>query len=298
MSDTQEGPMQPPLPPPQPMPPSQPGATAERRRGVKRIVIGSRVVGSVGPLMPLDPNVVAANPNKRHRRTKERWTGMVLEAKGPHTWLVEFDNGQRKEVASNVLSVVSANASLPPPGFSPRRIRLPRMPGERSQPQGNNGDDEGADPDQDEEEDRLPGGEGDEEGEGEDQEGEGQGQEGQGQGQQQPERVLSYSQKLANARATIAQMAGQTVSVTSGRYEELTWTIVPESSPVATLDERPSIGLRGLELQRLAKDVIFAKMFLHLCFPDLDDKLRKFNEAHRLENDKGGGAMNEVIHEG
>ncbi len=76
-----------------------------RTASQKRLAPNQRVSGAVG-------DFVEGGPTKRHWR--ERWFGHVLQAVGERRYLVRFDNGQEKELPSNVLKVESAAASIPP----------------------------------------------------------------------------------------------------------------------------------------------------------------------------------------
>jgi hypothetical protein len=71
----------------------------------KRLAPNQRVSGAVGEF-------IDTGPSKRRRR--ERWFGHVIEAVGERKYLVRFDNGQEKELPSNVLKVEDMVASLPP----------------------------------------------------------------------------------------------------------------------------------------------------------------------------------------
>ena len=76
-----------------------------RTAAQKRLAPHQRVSGAVGEF-------IEGGPSKRRRR--ERWFGHVIQAVGERRYLVRFDNGQEKELPSNVLKVESALASIPP----------------------------------------------------------------------------------------------------------------------------------------------------------------------------------------
>ena len=62
------------------------------RRGKNHIVVGCRVYGFFGDLLPVDPLWVVANPQKHRRRYHERLYGTVVDIAGDHKWLIHFDN--------------------------------------------------------------------------------------------------------------------------------------------------------------------------------------------------------------
>ena len=71
------------------------------------IIIGSRVEGPYGPLVP-NPD-----PNKK-RRVRSRVVGTVLKASAQHKWEVQFNfDGKVQECSSKCLKVVCAEAGVP-----------------------------------------------------------------------------------------------------------------------------------------------------------------------------------------
>jgi hypothetical protein len=71
----------------------------------KRLAPNQQVSGAVGEFIDTGPS---------KRRCRERWFGHVFEAVGERKYLVRFDNGQEKELPSNVLKVEDMVATLPP----------------------------------------------------------------------------------------------------------------------------------------------------------------------------------------
>jgi hypothetical protein len=82
----------------------------------KRLAVNQRVSGAVGEFYE-DPSA--------KRRQRQRWFGHVVRAVGEKRYLVRFDNGEEKELASSVLKVESMVASIPPDVLAPlpRNIR-------------------------------------------------------------------------------------------------------------------------------------------------------------------------------
>jgi len=76
-----------------------------RTAAQKRLAPHQRVSGAVG-------DFIEGGPSKRRR--PQRWFGHVIQAVGERRYMVRFDNGQEKELPSNVLKVESALASIPP----------------------------------------------------------------------------------------------------------------------------------------------------------------------------------------
>jgi len=76
-----------------------------RTAAQKRLTPHQRVSGAVG-------DFIEGGPSKRRR--PQRWFGHVIQAVGERRYMVRFDNGQEKELPSNVLKVESALASIPP----------------------------------------------------------------------------------------------------------------------------------------------------------------------------------------
>ncbi len=76
----------------------------------KRLAVNQRVSGAVGEFYE-DPSA--------KRRQRQRWFGHVVRAVGEKRYLVRFDNGEEKELASSVLKVESMVASIPPDVLPP-----------------------------------------------------------------------------------------------------------------------------------------------------------------------------------
>ena len=73
-----------------------------------RIGVGSRVIGSHGPLIP-NPN-----PNTK-RRIRQPVIGTVLRAAGPHTWDIQFDHDGKVKtgVSSRAVKLVPEGSGIP-----------------------------------------------------------------------------------------------------------------------------------------------------------------------------------------
>lgn len=73
-----------------------------------RICVGSRVIGSHGPLIP--------NPNPdTKRRIQQPVIGTVLRAAGPHTWDIQSDHDGKVKtgVSSRVVKLVPEGSRIP-----------------------------------------------------------------------------------------------------------------------------------------------------------------------------------------
>ena len=90
-------------------------------------------------------------------------------------------------------------------------------------------------------------------------------------------------QHLQAVRARIAGQPWQQVHLKKGR-EELVWTVVEGSDPMLPSQERSRIGLCGINLHHLPKDMCLALMFLHLTFPGYNHKLDKMITGITTEN--------------
>jgi hypothetical protein len=76
-------------------------------RQPKRITVGQRVSGSVGPLV--------SNPDSsKKRKVRTHLFGYIIEESGRKHYKVQFDDGQILAVASNSLRIERASANLPP----------------------------------------------------------------------------------------------------------------------------------------------------------------------------------------
>jgi len=93
------------------------------QRQPKRLLPGQRVSSSVGPFIP--------NPDPSKKcKLRSRLFGNVLEEAAHRKYKVQFDDGETRVVASNILRLEQASASLPP------SERLPPPP-PIGQPRGN-----------------------------------------------------------------------------------------------------------------------------------------------------------------
>ena len=73
----------------------------------KRLLPGQRVSSTVGPLIP--------NPDQsKKRKRRSRLYGNVIEEASNRKYKVQFDDGEIRVVASNILRIEKASASLPP----------------------------------------------------------------------------------------------------------------------------------------------------------------------------------------
>ncbi len=84
----------------------------------KRLVVGCRVSGSFGELIP-NPD-----PNKK-RCVCKRLVGNVLHAVGHGKYMVAFDNGETLECCSNRLRVERSSSSIPPDNPPQQAIARP-----------------------------------------------------------------------------------------------------------------------------------------------------------------------------
>ena len=73
----------------------------------KHLLPGQRVSSTVGPLIP--------NPDQsKKRKRRSRLYGNVIEEASNRKYKVQFDDGEIRVVASNILRIEKASASLPP----------------------------------------------------------------------------------------------------------------------------------------------------------------------------------------
>ena len=89
-----------------------------------RIIVGCHIY----PLIPLDLNTVAVNPNQYPRRSSEQLFGVVMHATGKHKWMVHFNNGTQHECTSNTYHYRCLFLS-PSHSFRPSIPHLPQQPG-------------------------------------------------------------------------------------------------------------------------------------------------------------------------
>ena len=76
-----------------------------RTASQKWLALNQRVSNVVGEF-------IKGGSTKLHQR--QRWFGHILRTTGERCYFVHFDNGKGKELPSNVLTVESSAASIPP----------------------------------------------------------------------------------------------------------------------------------------------------------------------------------------
>ncbi len=73
---------------------------------------------------------------------------------------------------------------------------------------------------------------------------------------------LNYHQRLAEARARVAQLIGhEEVMVANRGHDRIVWKVIPEHIE-EPLTERRYIGVKGIELNRLDREMKFSLLFL------------------------------------
>jgi hypothetical protein len=76
----------------------------------KRLAVNQHVSGAVGEFYE--------GPSAKWRR-RQRWFGHIVHAVGEKCYLVQFNNGEERELASSVLKVESMVAAIPPDALVP-----------------------------------------------------------------------------------------------------------------------------------------------------------------------------------
>jgi hypothetical protein len=225
-------------------------------RQPKRITVGQRISGSVGPLV--------SNPDSsKKRKVRTRLFGYIIEESGSKHCKVQFDDGQILAVALNSLQIERASANLPPC--------------ERPQPSSQAASSvdvaEGEHPDEAEEDDERgdPQGEADasENLHSDDEEGPG----GVYVGEDLPK---NHHEKLTDAWKRIKEMLGETTK--QGKF---TWQVISKHH-ADDLPEERFIGVKGIELHRADPAQIFSDLFLHITFRDWRYSLKKMNAKNYL----------------
>ncbi|MFO0446615.1 MAG: hypothetical protein ACK51L_03005 [bacterium] len=237
-------------------------------RQPKRITIGQRVSGSVGPLI--------ANPDpSKKRKVRARLYGYIIEESGSKHYKVQFDDGQTLAVASNSLRIERAAANLPP--------------SERPQPTSHaasSANDAGdiSDPDEAEQEDER----GDPQAEAADDEADPSDDEGRQEsggiyvGEDLPK---NHHEKLIDARKRIQEMLGE--KTTQGKF---TWTVIAEHH-ADDLPEERFIGVKGIELHRADPAQIYSDLLLHIMFRDWRQSLKQMNAKITEHNESNTKAL-------
>jgi len=313
-------------------------STKKKRRGMeKRVLIGSRVSAKVGKLV--------TNPKGAHcRRVRESVLGNVVEAVGTKKYKIQFDDGQIKDVHSNALTLEESTSGIPvPETLSPANeesmedpddeaevvftdnnevfisesqdIIMPHPEPYSDDEEPNNAessnssetlveDDDGMNVDNDINvgDINIPADVDD----------------------SNSETVLSYQNKLENARKRIKDLIGQTVEKTQNK-KTMIWSVVDESVPnVSTVvsDNRDKLTQKvgfnklleflyqfGYEekdasgnscsfesvtssnidrpVKSLPESTIFAELFLKLLYKDWKQKLQKMNRIIQTSQTDG-----------
>ncbi len=184
----------------------------------------------------------------------------MIEEASNRKYKVQFDDGVIHVVASNILRIEQASASLPP---SERPPLLPPISHHRGDGQEDAHVAELAD--EESVEDELGDPNREQAGE-ESEEEEGQGAENtQGEtsgvfvGEDLPK---NYHKRLPEAREKIKGLLGKTVI-----KDSFLWTVIEEHHSDDLSDTNAQfLGVKGIELHRLVKNNIFSTLFLHLMF--------------------------------
>jgi hypothetical protein len=249
-----------------------------RTASQKRLAANQRVSGAVG-------DFVKGGPAKRRQR--QRWSGHVIHAVGERRYLIRFDNGQEKELPSNVLKVESAAASIPPDMPLPDQENIRRVSVVQDEIDVQEGEEvEDLPTLRPEEEDvevaeELNGGEAEE----------GIANEnahdpnGRMPGQLPTETDASQKDYHSIKKAMkdkLAALVGTEVSVVTKKNGTMKWTVVEGHSPP---NEKISskvgnfYGLKDFAVANYKKGEILAHIFLELTFLDWKRKVEKMNAA-------------------
>jgi hypothetical protein len=247
-------------------------------RQPKRITIGQRVSGSVGPLV--------ANPDpSKKRKVRTRLYGYIIEESGSKHYKVQFDDGKTLAVASNNLRIERAAANLPPserPQPTSHAISSADDAGEIEDPDEAEEEDERGDPQAEAADDEAePSEAADDEAEPSDDEGR---QESGGVyvGEDLPK---NHHEKLIDARRCIQEMLGE--KTTQGKFM---WTVIAEHH-ADDLPEERFIGVKGIELHRADPAQIYSDLFLHIMFRDWRHSLKKMNAKITEHNETNNKAL-------
>jgi hypothetical protein len=260
----------------------------------KGLAVNQRVSGAVGEFYE--------GPSAK-RRPRQCWFGHVVRAVGEKRYLVRFDNGGEKELASSALKVESMVASIPPDVLAPltRNIReeavletadkllndddeLEHLPD--SQPEEEEAEDVDADQADAEQTDveQANAEKGNHEEEppalqenGEDPNGRMPGQLPVG---EQIGRDYHSVKKATKER--IAAIVGQEVIEGSQKNGSMKWTVIGSHEPdkiVEEFDCKATYGLKDFDMSKFRQSEVLAYLLLSISFFDWKSKVEKMNVA-------------------
>lgn len=92
----------------------------------------------------------------------------------------------------------------------------------------------------------------------------------------------NYHERLREAREKIKGLLGKTVT-----KDSFVWTVIEEHHSDDLPDNNAQfLGVKGIELHRLDRNIIFSTLFLHLMFRDWRASLQKMNAAISYHNEE------------
>jgi hypothetical protein len=90
----------------------------------------------------------------------------------------------------------------------------------------------------------------------------------------------SHVQKLQHWKQKIEDMQGTSVEIKSNK-QVVMWTVIEDVDPPISHcpPERLNLGIQDFDYNNIPCDEVFARMFFHLMWIEIDEQLIKFNAA-------------------